>query len=178
MQPWLIKPLLVIMLLAFAGGTKATSLLELTAKPPQHATSTVTLQEYRQETLDRPAMLEVPLSYPAPSLNPSQSVEKLRLSPSMVGIGTALPDMHPETGETTSAIPHAPRRIPQIIRGGETVTPPPRQATAPQPTPAEPAVQTEHQPASRPKPEPDSSAAATAPASAPRPSGGPVGQPE
>ncbi|WP_404933440.1 hypothetical protein [Nitratireductor sp. L15S-10] len=178
MQPWLVKPLLVIMLLVLAGGTHATSLLQLTGEASQHQTSTVTLHEYEQQNPAPPALLEVPLSYPAPSLNPSLSAEKLRLSPSILGIGTALPDMHPEAGETTSAIPHAARRMPQIIRGGETATTPPRQATAPQPTPAEPAAQTEHKPASRPKPEPESTAAAKPPASAPPPSGGPVGQPE
>ncbi|MCC5778304.1 hypothetical protein H7H48_04525 [Nitratireductor sp. B36] len=179
MQSWPIKPLLVSMLLVLAGGTKATSLLELTGRSAEHPTSTVTLEEFQRKTPDRPVLLEAPLSYPAPSLGPSFSAEKLRLSPSIVGIGTALPDMHPEAGETTSAIPHAPRRMPQIIRGGETGSAPPREVAAPyQATSPEPVSRPDRKPASRPHPENESSAAAKPPASAPPPSRAPVGQPE
>ncbi|WPZ14273.1 hypothetical protein T8J41_00075 [Nitratireductor rhodophyticola] len=176
MQSWPVKPLLVTMLLFAAGGVRASSLLELLNEASPQPQSTVVLRQIERKSPPQTAPSQPLLSYPAPSFSQAQAAELLRLSPSMIGIGTPLPALHPEAGEITSAIPRGQHRMPQMIRGGETGTVPPRQVSAPRPSQPEAAAPKERRPQARPEPEPENTAAVEPPA--PPPVGEPVGHPE
>ncbi|WP_295814649.1 hypothetical protein [uncultured Nitratireductor sp.] len=177
MQPRLLKPLLVAMLLVAAGGGHASSLLELEADAPQSAQSTVVLEEFERKPTREAGPHEPPLAYPAPSFSRVREAEVLRLSPSMVGIGTPLPSLHSASRETTSAISRHPQRLPQVIRGGETGVAAPRQEMAPRQSQSVAAAPSKRKSETRPRPGPQSPAAAQPPP-APQPSGLPVGRPE